>query len=70
VDFYLPEQRQLIQVAENLAQPTTRNREIRAVKEAIGSVKVQSALILSDINEEPLEIDGQIQSIAEWLLAE
>ncbi len=73
VDFYLPEQRQLIQVAENLAQPTTRNREIRAVKDAIGEIKVQSALILSDSNEEPLEIDGtpvQIQSIAEWLLAE
>lgn len=73
VDFYLPEQRQLIQVAGNLAQSTTRDREVRALKDAIGTVKVQSALILSDSNEDSFEIDGipvQIRSTAEWLLAE
>ncbi len=73
VDFYLPEQRRLIQVAGNLAQPATRDREIRALKDAIEIVKIQSALILADANEVPFEINGvpvHIQSLAEWLLAE
>jgi predicted AAA+ superfamily ATPase len=73
VDFYLPEQRQLIQVTGSLAQSTTRDREVRALKDAIGTVKVQRAIILSDSNEEPFEIDGvpvHIRSTAEWLLAE
>lgn len=73
VDFYLPEQRRLIQVVGNLAQSATRDREIHALKDAIGTVKVQSALILADANEDPFEINGvpvHVQSIAEWLLAE
>jgi len=81
VDFYLPEQRQLIQVARNLAQSTTRDREVRALKaciersrnDAIGTVKVQSAIILSDSNEDPFEINGipvHVRSTAPWLLAE
>jgi len=73
VDFYLSEQRQLIQVAGNLAQSTTRDREVRALKDAVGAVKVQSAIILSDSNEDPFEINGipvHVRSTAEWLLAE
>jgi predicted AAA+ superfamily ATPase len=71
VDFYLPETRQLIQVAQNLEQPATREREIRAIQNAIGSVKVQSALILTDANGDSFTIDGvpvEIRSAAEWLL--
>lgn len=73
VDFYLPEQRQLLQVTGNLKQSTTRDREVRALKDAIGTVKVQSAIILSDSNEDTFEIDGipvHIRSTAEWLLAD
>ena len=73
VDFYLPEQRQLLQVTGNLKQSTTRDREVRALKDAIETVKVQSAIILSDSNEDTFEIDGipvHIRSTAEWLLAD
>jgi hypothetical protein len=73
VDFYLPEQGQLIQVTSNIAQSTTRDQEVRALRDAIGTVKVQSAIILSDSNKKPFEINGipaHIQSTAEWLLAD
>lgn len=71
VDFYLPEKRQLIQVARNLENPATREREIRALSDALKGVKAESALILSDANENEFFLDGikvEIRSIAEWLL--
>jgi predicted AAA+ superfamily ATPase len=73
VDFYLPERRQLIQVARNMENSTTREREIRALSDALKGVKVESALILSDANENEFEIDGirvEIRSVAEWLLSQ
>jgi len=71
VDFYLPEKRQLIQVAQNLNHPTTREREIRALQNAIQVLKAQSALILADANEDQFEINGvpvEIRSAAQWLI--
>lgn len=71
VDFYLPEKRQLIQVARNMENPTTRECEIRALSDALKSVKVESALILSDANENEFLLNGvkvEIRSVAEWLL--
>lgn len=73
VDFYLPEKGQLIQVTRNLENPTTREREIRALSDALKGVKVESAMILSDANENEFEIDGirvEIRSVAEWLLSQ
>jgi hypothetical protein len=73
VDFYLPQKQQLIQVTQNLDYPAVRDREFRALQDAMQSVKVQSALILTDSNAEPVEINGipvEIQSAAEWLLNE
>ncbi len=35
IDFYLPRTGELIQVSQNLAQPTTREREIRALSDAL-----------------------------------
>jgi predicted AAA+ superfamily ATPase len=73
VDFYLPEKRQLIQVATNLENPATREREIRALNDALGGAKVESALILSDTNENSFELGGvqvEIRSVAEWLLSQ
>lgn len=73
VDFYLPQKQQLIQVTQNLDHPTVRDREFRALQDAMQSVKVQSALILTDSNAEPVEINGipvEIHSAAEWLLNE
>ena len=71
VDFYLPEQRQLIQVAQNLENPSTREREVRALEDGIKGVRATSALILTDTNEEGIEINGvpvEIRSMAEWLV--
>ena len=71
VDFYLPEQRQLIQVAQNLENPSTREREVRALEDGIKGVRATSALILTDANEEGIEINGvpvEIRSMAEWLV--
>jgi len=71
VDFYLPEKRQLVQVVENLDHPLTHGREIRALKDAAGTVKAQGASILSTANGDPFKIDNlpvEVRSIAEWLL--
>ena len=71
VDFYLPEQQQLVQVAQNLNAPATRERELRALSDAGQALKVKQALILSDENEDSLEVNGvqvEIRSTAEWLL--
>lgn len=71
VDFYLPEKAQLIQVAQNLNQPATREREVRSLEAAIQSLKAQSALILTDANEDAFEINGvpvEIRSAAQWLI--
>lgn len=71
VDFYLPETRQLIQVARNMENPATREREIRALRDATTGIKVESALILSDANEDDFDLGGvrvEVRSVAEWLL--
>lgn len=71
VDFYLPEKRLLIQVAHHLENQATREREIRALSDAIKAVKIESALILSDTNENPFEMEGarvEVHSVSQWLL--
>jgi len=72
IDFYLPKTGQLIQVTQHLENPTTRQREIRALEDAIqGNLKVQSALVLADANEDSFMIEGievEIRSVAEWLV--
>jgi hypothetical protein len=69
----LPQTRQLIQVTQNLDHPAVREREFRALQDAMQIVKVQSALILADVNADTVEIHGlsvKIRSAAEWLLNE
>ena len=71
VDFYLPEERRLIQVAQNLENSATRERELRALGDVAQNLPVASALILSDANEDPIEINGvpvEILSTSRWLL--
>jgi uncharacterized protein len=70
IDFYLPETRQLIQVTQNLNNPTTREREVRALLDAMQALQVEESLLLSEANAEPVQENGmtiQIQSVAEWL---
>ncbi|HNS51835.1 MAG TPA: ATP-binding protein [Anaerolineae bacterium] len=71
VDFYLPETRELIQVSQNLAQPATRERETRALTDALAGLGLTRGLILTDANTAPIETDGlelEVRSLAEWLL--
>ena len=71
IDFYLPETRTLIQLTQNMSNPATREREIRAIQDAVKTVDAQNLLILSEDNEDPIRIGDkeiQIQSIPEWLL--
>jgi uncharacterized protein len=71
VDFYLPEKQQLIQVAQHLENPSTREREMRALQDAIKGVEIRNALLLTDNNEDNFEIGGvpvEIRSVAEWML--
>ena len=72
VDFYLPGKGQLVQVTQNLDAPATRARELRALEDAIQSINVKSALILSDSNEDGFEVKHvpvEVLSTAEWLLS-
>ena len=71
VDFYLPDRGQLIQVAQHMKNPKTREREFRAIKAAIPHIKVKDALILSESNDERQVVGGipvETRSITEWLL--
>jgi uncharacterized protein len=73
VDFYLPEKRQLIQVAQNLRNSDTREREVRALNDAVVGVKAENALILSDENESSFDVSGvpvKVRSVSEWLITE
>lgn len=71
VDFYVPNQRLLIQVSQHLDNPVTREREFRAIESAVQHIKVEQVLVLSENNEAPVKVGGipvQIRSIADWLL--
>lgn len=71
VDFYLPEINQLIQVARNMDNPTTREREMRALVDAMGELGISSGLILTDTQSDEVTENGytiQIRSLSEWLM--
>lgn len=71
VDFYLPETRTMIQVTNNMNNPTTREREIRAMQDAIKTVNAEKLIILSDEKEDPINIGNKeiiIRSFTDWLL--
>jgi predicted AAA+ superfamily ATPase len=73
VDFYLPESNQLIQVAQNMDNPDTQEREVRALLDAMRVLKIPRGLILSDSNVTPIEKNGftiEIRSLMLWLLEE
>jgi len=71
VDFYLQESRQLVQVVQNMDNPATREREIRALVDAMGALNISTGLILTGSNAEAVTENGfviTIRSLAEWLL--
>ncbi|MFZ2358114.1 MAG: hypothetical protein WA040_02105 [Anaerolineae bacterium] len=71
VDFYLPEQRMLVQVAQNLDQSGVRERKIRVLRDGMSALGLERGLILTEVNAEPIQQDGmtiEIRSLAQWLL--
>jgi predicted AAA+ superfamily ATPase len=71
VDFYLPAERRLIQVAQNMNQPETRRRELRALESAMRSLEIDAGLVLTEDGEDPVEKEGrriEIRPVAAWLL--
>jgi uncharacterized protein len=71
VDFYLPETRELFQVAQNIESPPTREREVRALRDALQALQLSHGTILTDTNMDPVEEDGlriEIRSLSEWLI--
>jgi uncharacterized protein len=71
VDFYMPEAGQLVQVVQSMDHPATREREIRAITDAMGALGLSSGLILTDSNAQTITKNGftiTIRSLAEWLL--
>jgi hypothetical protein len=60
-----------VQVAENMAEEATRNREIRALEEAVQEIAVEKITLLTDNNDGDLNIGGintKVQSVTEWFL--
>ena len=54
-----------------MSNPATREREIRAMKDANQTVDAEKMVILSENSEDPIRIGNkeiQIHSIPEWLL--
>lgn len=71
VDFYIPEQKLIIQVAQQIKDNETRQREFRAIEEASKELDVAKVLMLCDQNEKNQSINNitiETKSIADWLL--
>ena len=71
VNFYLPESGQLVQVAQSMDNSARREREIRALVDAMGAPGFSSGLILTDSTSEIITRNGftiTIRSLAGWLL--
>jgi predicted AAA+ superfamily ATPase len=73
VDFYIPSKRLFIQVSQTITDATTRERELRALIEAIKETDGSTGLILTEDRKETIDIDGNkisVFPIYEWLLTE
>lgn len=71
IDFFLPEKGLIVQVAEHMKNPETREREIRSIKDIIDQNRIRQGLILAHTNEDPIEVGDkliEIRSLSEWLV--
>jgi predicted AAA+ superfamily ATPase len=72
VDFYLPGEKLLIQVAASIDQPAPREREIRGLNEAMQALRLKQGLLLTGANAAPVTMPAgtiQVRAAAEWLLS-
>jgi len=74
VDFLIKDSKKgvfIIQVAENLDNEKTRQREITALTYAMDELKLKNALILTEDTDEEIKLKGKfilVQPIYKWLL--
>ncbi len=71
VDFYLPKKKLLIQVSQSLTEPTVRERETRALLDAMEEVGENTALLLTENEKDTLTFDKKTISVLplyEWIL--
>lgn len=70
VDFYLPNQKILIQVCQSLVLEDTKKREVKALSEAMAELNISSAVILTEDEEVQDTGDSNIKLIPiyKWLL--
>jgi predicted AAA+ superfamily ATPase len=72
VDFYIPKERLFVQVAQTLVDPATRERELRALTEALKEVEGSKGLILTDNEKEIISLDNKTISVLpiyDWILS-
>ena len=63
----------LIQVADNLDNEKTRQRELNALEKAMDELKLKTALILTEDTEEEIVLKGKVlmvKPIYKWLLGD
>lgn len=70
VDFYLSKKRAFIQVAQSIANPATRQREVQALLEAMEEIEESTGMIITEDEKETLELGGKtiiVVPVYEWL---
>lgn len=71
VDFYIPDEKLLIQVSYSLSDPETKKREIDALESAMRELKIKQATIISYDEEATIETDNcsiQVIPVWQWIL--
>ncbi len=72
VDFFLSKKKVLIQVCQSIKDETTRERELRALIEALKEVKGSTGLIVTEDEKETISVSGTTISVVpiySWLLS-
>lgn len=72
VDFYLSKKKTFIQVSESIINPTTRQREVQTLLEAMEEVKESTGMIITEDEKETLELEGKtitVLPVYEWLFS-
>lgn len=71
VDIYLPEEKLLVQVSQDIANPEVYVREMRALREAASEIKGTHGLLLAtdgDVRNAHEEGQIEIRAVADWLI--
>lgn len=72
VDFYLSKKKTFIQVSQSLVNPTTHQREVQALLEAMEEVEESTGMIITEDEKETLELEGKtiiVLPVYEWLFS-